>query len=314
MALPFDTSNAPLLKAILIQQPKGCVFILTAHHAIADGKGLTFVLRDLLAIVSGKELGTLVFQGSTDDMLGLAQAEENGSGFKEPRQAIAHKNNQPEIFSTRTLPRLDRLQFTTELTRQIAERAREEETTFHGALCAAGILASRDLYVPWKEKDLVLVTPINERKALKVQEDCTLSITTKAVVFDPAFETSFWATARFAKDELAGTASRAYTEGYIKFFRDITFTKRELPCMLEVMNTVFTQDMMITNLGITDGIFEGLMFKPRSLWGPMVISGADHVQTMGASTIGGRLCLTNLSRSPIAGILKMMELKLQEAI
>lgn len=313
MALPFDTSNAPLLRAILIQKPEETVFVLIAHHAIADGKAITFVLRDLLLILAGNELEELKFQGSTDDMLGFPQADEKESGFKETWQKIANKDNNTEIFSTRTVPRLERRQFTAALTRQIGERAREEKTTFHGALCAAAILTSRELCAELKLKKLVLVTPVDERKILAVQEDCTLSISTKAVVFDPALETDFWSLARLAKQELAGSDTEAYTKGYIEFFRQITFTDLELPGMLDAMNTVFIQDIMVTNLGLMDSVFEGLVFKPKSLWGPIVISGTDNVQTIGAATINGRLCLTNLSRAPLPKLLRQMELKLTNA-
>ena len=48
LATPFDPSEAPLARAVLIQGRNDAAFILLAHHSIADGMSLAFAIRDTL--------------------------------------------------------------------------------------------------------------------------------------------------------------------------------------------------------------------------------------------------------------------------
>jgi Condensation domain len=59
MALPFTPE--PLIRTVLIHKPQSAVLILVAHHAIADGMSLVFLIRDLLQVLSGGQMAALSF-------------------------------------------------------------------------------------------------------------------------------------------------------------------------------------------------------------------------------------------------------------
>ena len=46
LAEPFNPSQAPLIRAVLIQGARDAAFMLVAHHSIADGLSLAYALRD----------------------------------------------------------------------------------------------------------------------------------------------------------------------------------------------------------------------------------------------------------------------------
>ncbi|HEX4140502.1 MAG TPA: condensation domain-containing protein, partial [Candidatus Methylacidiphilales bacterium] len=53
LATPFDSSQAPLVRATLILGEEGAAFLLAAHPAVADGLSLVYVLRDILDTMCG---------------------------------------------------------------------------------------------------------------------------------------------------------------------------------------------------------------------------------------------------------------------
>jgi len=56
MAVPFTPEQAPLIRSVLIHKPQSSVLIMIAHHAIADGMALVFLIRDLLQVLSGGQI------------------------------------------------------------------------------------------------------------------------------------------------------------------------------------------------------------------------------------------------------------------
>src|ERR1700754_3682270 len=85
LSLSFATNEVPLLRAVLIEYPERNIIILTAHHMIGDGLSLSYVVRDLLEVLSGKTLSPLSFPPSTDDLLWRTNAGQGISPIKSPR-------------------------------------------------------------------------------------------------------------------------------------------------------------------------------------------------------------------------------------
>jgi NRPS condensation-like uncharacterized protein len=69
MAVPFTPEQAPLIRSVLIHKPQSAVLILIAHHAIADGMALVFLIRDLLQVLSGGQIEALSFNSSAEELL-----------------------------------------------------------------------------------------------------------------------------------------------------------------------------------------------------------------------------------------------------
>jgi hypothetical protein len=101
MAVPFTPVQAPLIRAVLIHKPESAVLILVAHHAIADGMALVFLIRDLLQVLSGEQIEALIQYHSG----GVAEQAAN-SGGNCPNRGIASRCSSSE---TCTVPRKRRL-------------------------------------------------------------------------------------------------------------------------------------------------------------------------------------------------------------
>ena len=69
MALPFTPEQAPLIRTVLIHKPQSAVLIMIAHHAIADGMALVFLIRDLLQVLSGEQIEALPFSSTSEELL-----------------------------------------------------------------------------------------------------------------------------------------------------------------------------------------------------------------------------------------------------
>jgi NRPS condensation-like uncharacterized protein len=70
MAVPFTPEQAPLVRSVLIHKPQSAVLIMVAHHAIADGMALVFLIRDLLQVLTGGQLEALSFSSSASGQKG----------------------------------------------------------------------------------------------------------------------------------------------------------------------------------------------------------------------------------------------------
>ncbi len=300
----FNTKEGPLLRIVLVQKPISTVLILVANHTVADGSSLNFLVRDILNAVSGKELELMQPQVSNDQTLGLPEDLPSQTIDQVPELKMNTDIVEPLVSSHR---------ISENITQNILERARQENTTVHGAICAAALIASRKMRAEWDEAKMELVSPICTRTALNLDDNFGLNITTQSVFFEKDGQLSFWDLARAAKTGLDGTNSIEYVTGYLSFFRDLVFGHNDILKMLDALKLAFNHHIMVTNLVKVRYKTDFGSLKLESLYGPMVRSGKGMEQTIGALTTNGSLCLTNTSDNPIPGLLGEMEKILLEA-
>jgi phthiocerol/phthiodiolone dimycocerosyl transferase-like enzyme len=278
--------------------------LIAASHTIADGTSSTYLIRDILNAVSGEVLEPMLPQRPNDEVLGF------------PEDIAIAGNSRvtslPNHFKP-VSPKVSTHKFDWETTQVIIEKARHEGTTVHGVLCAAVLLASRNMRPEWAEKKIEMISPICTRRALKLDDNYGLNITTHPVYFEEEQHLSFWDLARLAKEGLEGTHTVEHVKNYIGFFRDLTFNSADIQQMIEVLKQAFNHEIMVTNLGRAKFRTNFGNLKLKSLYGPMVRSGKGMEQTVGAITTNGALCLTNTSDTPIEGLLPAIEQLITEA-
>jgi hypothetical protein len=201
VAVPFTPEQAPLIRSVLIHKPQSAVLIMIAHHAIADGMALVFLIRDLLQVLSGGQIEALPFSSTAEELLSklpkeeeIVQASQAGSPQAEP--ALYQEDNG-------LVPRLAARKLDENLTAALEERARREGTTVQGALCAALVLAGRKTSSTWRKKSVRVMSPINVRAPLGAGEACGLYLVGGMIPFQPSDSRTFWELARFAKKELS---------------------------------------------------------------------------------------------------------------
>lgn len=298
LPIRFDTEKAPLIRIVVVQKPTSSVLIVVSSHIIADGTAVSYLIRDILQAVTGKELAQMELQKSNDETLGFPEDLPKDSADQLPIS-----DNESKLFE----PKLSTIRFSEEITQKIIERARKEQTTVHGALCAAVLTASREMRKAWADKKIEMITPICSRKALHLDDNFGLNITTHPVYFEGDQHLSFWEVARMAKEGLAGTDTAEHVKNYLAFFRELTFDSANIAQMLDVLKQAFNQEIMVTNLGRLKYATDFGALKLKSLYGPMVRSGKGMEQTIGANCVNGSLCLTNTSDNPIPKLLEKME-------
>jgi NRPS condensation-like uncharacterized protein len=156
--LKFQASAAPLMRVRAIVGDNRTDLILTYHHAICDGRGVLHSvgeLLDLIAQVQCKQVPTIVplseqhpvdthlmrmlwtYRGLRAAFMALLRAGWTFF-FRRPRKLPDDTPAAYEDLRSRTLHR----SLTPEHARALASRAKLEDTTMHGALCAALMLSS----------------------------------------------------------------------------------------------------------------------------------------------------------------------------
>jgi NRPS condensation-like uncharacterized protein len=304
LATRFNTEEGPLFRVIVLQKPEDTVLILAANHTLADGSSLMYLFRDLLEAVTGQIPQVLAPQKSNDETLGLPE-----DTAVEDNETSIYIFKKPDAVS----PKVESIKFSREHTSQLIERSRLERTTVHGAICAAVVIAGRKLRHEWDDKKIELISPICTRKALQLDDNCGLNITTHPVYFEPEEKQSFWDIARLAKSGLNGTETKEHVENYLGFFRTLTFNSADIQKMVDILKEAFNHQIMVTNLVKVKYKTDFGKLKLKSVYGPMVRSGKGLEQTIGAISTNGNLCLTNTSDTPIAGLLEEMQILMAEA-
>lgn len=151
----FAGEFAPLCRITLLQKSEQSDWnelIITFHHAIADGISAIHFVHELLSyyqqLVEGipiSPMESLPLLPSLEHLLQKCLSKISSTNFlpATPNQT----NLSPTLLIEQTAPVVDRRtrliprELEQELTSQIKRRCRDEQTTVHGALCAAMILA-----------------------------------------------------------------------------------------------------------------------------------------------------------------------------
>lgn len=189
LSIAFDPRQAPLVRAVLLHEADRAVVILVAHHSIADGRSIAFVIRDLLQVLSGRGLDLLSLLPSHEEMLGLTGSEvapflssialskedaRPAGGTLSPVSPASEPATY--ISRERMRPRIKSVHLPSALTRKLRERARHEGTTVHGALSAAVALAVWFEKTEFTDAPIRICSPIDTRKLLELGEDCAALI------------------------------------------------------------------------------------------------------------------------------------------
>ena len=307
LATPFNPSRAPLIRAVLIQGARGAAFMLVAHHSIADGLSLAYAIRDTLDALAGRFLPPLPWLPSEDDMMNVSDSlvdgqEQDQAGAARPAIYRPHDNARPTVKE---------LRLSRGLTSSIRDRARQEGTTVHGALCAALVLASRE-FAAWREIPLRIFSPIDARPLLGAGESCGVFLGATTSVFDRE-AMDFWDIARDARIGVAANKTSERVAALLSTFRRVVGDGADVATVAEFGAKAFASEVLLTNLGSLsfDRQFGSVTLK--AMFGPAVLTGLEGQQTIGVATVNGALCLLHTSHTPPEGLLEKIQNVLAQA-
>ena len=282
--------------------------MLVAHHSIADGLSLAYAIRDTLDALAGRSLPPLPWLPSQDHMMNVSNIpvgsqEQDQAGAAMPAVYRPHDNARPTVKGLRLSPGL---------TSSIRNRARQKGTTVHGALCAALVLASREVFAAWREIPLRILSPINARPLLGAGESCGVFLGAATSVFDGQ-TIDFWDIARDARIGVAVNQTSENIAAQLSAFRRVVGNGADVATVAEFVSEAFASEVLLTNLG---SLSFDRQFGPvtlKAMFGPAVLTGFEDHQTIGVATVNGALCLLHTSHTPPEGLLEKTQSVLAQA-
>ena len=314
MALPFTPEQAPLIRTVLIHKPQSAVLIIIAHHAIADGMALVFLIRDLLQALSGEQIEVFSFSSSGEELLNklpkreeIVQAEASQAGAPAAEPALYREDD--GLAPRATARKLDE-----NLTAALRERARREGTTVQGALCAALVLAGRKTSSTWRKQSVRVMSPVNARAHLGAGEACGLYLGAGAMIrFQPGASGDFWELARFSKQKISPSQTFQSLSTSLHGLEAIMTKDMDVETAAHIAAGAFARELMVSNLGQIPYGSEFGRLRLEAVWGPTALQGLEGEQNVGVATTNGALRLLHASYSLIPHLLENTESILRSA-
>ena len=315
----FDERRGPMARCVLMRHgPAHATLLITFHHLIGDGISGSLLIRDLFQALGGEDLDILQLAESADrhipatarglrgfirlirvvgQQLGNALRygqvrylpEEKPAGYGERRAAVRMLRFEPELVSA------------------LADRARSEHTTVHGALSAAIVMASRpELGSPPSHIAFSSAVNMRDRFSPSIGDDLGLYATLVYSAHHVGHEAAFWPLARELRAGLDNAvASGQPFLGIAALPRWIMFRYRKAgrgDPGKQAAATAFHRGMVkafaLTNIGKLDVLPDIGPIRISAL-GFVVSPSVLGTSAFTAATIGGTLCLNSIVMEPI---------------
>jgi hypothetical protein len=288
-----------LMRATVLHDRDRSTLILAADHAAFDGRSLVFIMRDLLRSLAGESLGNpQPISPSQDELFGLRNPEGYASASAEATDRAFETGAQDS--GERFL--LERVWIEPPVTSSIALRARREQTTVHGALTAAILLAGRGQSRQWRDTLIRCASPIDNRATLNAGANPGLLLTFGYTELAPAFSSGFWDLARQVRRDVNVHHTIAEAAPSLAPIREMMSVEQD-PDNIVAFSRQRAHTLMVTNYGRL-GIPANYGRLQLQSISPFVNSGAPHTQTVSVATLSGLLCMTNVSVEPVASLLE----------
>jgi len=300
---PLDLNNAPLARAVLLQQPGQSTFIFISNHSIGDGISGALVIRDILSALSGAVLTVFPHTPSLDELAGLPMSKVSDQ--------TAPILDEEVTMLTGGVPwpgiKVERLELSSETTYKLIKRAKIEHTTVHSVITAAIILAGRALNHEWNDREVGVVHPLSPRKFYQAEEEYAMLVNLITIGYDTKSGHQIWDFARTISVSIAEAKTQEWQEGALSSVGTLFNLDLDLETIYEQILLATKSDMMVTNIGKLDFQNDFGSIELKSIWGPMVITPHQASHTIGVNTFDGRLRLTISSAKFITGLSKMVE-------
>lgn len=295
----FDTTRAPLVRVTVLEGDNRYALILTCHHAIVDGIGSLFLLRDFLRSLdlesSFESLQVPPSENELVDTLGLTipPGEEGAAPIP---TAYRSKNN--------TRVHIESAELTAEETGALRDRSREEGTTLHCALATALAQAGRMTSPVWRSSVVRVFSPINVRSILGLTDECVIAVGAGLSGFLPSSEGSFWELARSTRAQIAPFTTPEGVTRIVKDFEGLAPENASAEAVADISAQVAGCDLVVSNLQVLPFETQVGELTVHRVWGPAVTFGFEAEQDIGVVTTNGILTLLYTSYSPLPDLLQ----------
>lgn len=315
----FDGRRGPMARCVLMRHgPAHATLLVTFHHLIGDGISGSLLIRDLFRALRGEDLDILPLAESAERHL---PATARGlQGFTRLVRVVGQRlrcalrygqvrylpEERPASYDERRAA-VRMLRFEPELVSALANRARSEHTTVHGALSAAIVMASHpELGPPPSHIAFSSALNMRDRFSPPIGDDLGLYA---ALVYSAHLvgdKVAFWALARELKAGLdnAVASGQAFL-GIAALPRWIMYRYRRAgrgepgkQAAAKAFHRGMVKAFALTNIGKVNIVADN---------GPIGISALGFVvspsvlaaSAFTAATIGGTLCLNSIVMEPV---------------
>lgn len=300
IATPFVWSQSPLVRVVLIHSSNGAELselIVTCHHAIADGISVTYLIRDILQAIAtptafGQSLSVPgpreeLVPGKAPETISLSKPMPTfrtiSGGFGVVQRA--RQNNRPCVSSGSLSP---------ETTLSLISRCRQEQTSVHGAICAAFLLAIRHQNHSEQPQNLTCTSGINLRPYLTSvnQEDVSYCAAAERTFHLLISDANLWDVARSVKHQL--NQSMASDNLFERIFqgREWLSTNPSPDIVLQTFKDQWDCDICVSNLTRLTVQQQFGELELQAIYGPVVTTGVENDRFVGVATLGDRLFFT----------------------
>lgn len=303
---PFLNECSSLVRAVLLHSWSFSTLVFTAHHSVADGMSVAYLMRDLLLAMEGQPLSPLPLPPAQETI-----AARWGIDAKVPAAAGEKAS---KLDRGKGVPHISSLRLSSQLSSDLRRVARSNGTTVHGAIVAALVLAGRRLLKAWQHRPVRVVSPVNLRPTLEIADDCVVSIVFPSGAYEPETDGNLWELARSVKADLADAKSRASIANAFAAFGAIMATSPDVKDIAEIELAVCACEMMLSNVGIAPLPETKGTLTVEAFWGPSVFVGIEGEQMVGCASVGGRIHLLHTSFTPISSLLSLTRALLEQAV
>lgn len=300
---PFDWNQAPLIRVVLVQSKNISEIILITHHSISDGTSSAYLLRDILQAVATPRSGlqTLPEYPAFEDLLVnceqpiLNQYSSTQRAKSQTKSNVSAVNfpqySQAELFVNRR-PRVLAWSLSSAETNALISTCRQEQTTVHGAICAAFLFT---IYSDEKKSSILkCMSPVSIRRYLppNMAEDFgfyfTITVTSHAITDD----NNFWELARSLKSQLHQQISLSSICTTISQQQALISTNPNPKLIQQVSLETYGFDILVTNLTRLNIQQEFGQLQLRAIYGPAVTPGSESDRVVGVATLGDTMFFT----------------------
>ncbi|MCK4765277.1 MAG: amino acid adenylation domain-containing protein, partial [Candidatus Aminicenantes bacterium] len=259
---PFDLSQAPLLRVVLLKmEPAKYLLLVDMHHIISDGTSVKILIDDFMDLYAGKELAPLRLQYK--DFSEWQHSEKGREAVKKQEQYWLEQfsGDIPVLKLPYDFPRPAKRSFAGavlgfeidgEKTLSLRKLADEEGVTLFMVLLAVyNVLLSK---LSWSE-DIAVGSPVVGRRSVDVRQIIGMFINTIAIRNYPAGSKTFRDFLKEVKEKaLAAFENQDYP------FEELI--EKVAPSRETSHNPLFDTMFTLQDIGIPEASIPGLTLKP----------------------------------------------------
>ena len=213
--IPFKIFEGPLIRFVLLKSPEVSDLMVFGQHAICDGRGLVYLIRDILMHTTEPEREIIQLpvppilssEGLSPYFTSSGSLKESFSKFIKKFMIERMNKNWKKDMTTfdqedfenihraywqENEYRIECMELSEEQTNKLLAKSRKHDVTINSALSTAFLAAHHNISGPFKGKKRNVALPIDLRTHMNVPDVLCLYITRVIFKFDYNPKKGFW--------------------------------------------------------------------------------------------------------------------------